>query len=264
MKKKSIWKSKVITAALTVLLAAALAAPSLAAVRLPAPEDVYWGGSDEDDDVENGTYAYWDEIEDAYQYEVYLYCDESKVKEIKTKKTKYNFSKFMVKEGEYTFRVRALSKKNDRKILDGYWSDYSDSTYMDEDRIQRIQSGGVIDNKNSGPGAVQENVSSGEDISSDTPASVQPAEGQWIEDTVGWWYRRTDGTFPADGWFQDPADGSWYFLDISGYMVTGWVDWAGQRYYCDEQGTPSGAMVTGDRVIDAISYTFDGSGALVP
>lgn len=261
--KKSVLQSKVMTVVLTVLLSAAAAVPSLAAVRLPAPEDVYWGGSNEDDDVENGTYAYWEEVEDAYQYEVYLYCDESKVKEIKTKKTKYNFSKSMVKEGEYTFRVRALSKKNDKNILDGYWSDYSDSTYMDEDRAQRIQSGVVIDNKNSGPG-VQQETAPADGGGSDTPAGGQSSDGRWIEDTVGWWYRRADGTFPADGWFQDPADGSWYFLDVSGYMVTGWIDWSGQRYYCDVQGVPSGAMVVGDRVVDGISYTFDPSGALVP
>lgn len=231
-RRKGLSRNKAVSAVLAVLLSAALAVPALAAVRLPAPEDVYWGGSNEDDDVDNGTYAYWDEIEDANQYEVYLYRDEIKVREIKTKKTRFNFTKYMTEEGDYTFRVRALSKKNDKNILDGYWSDYSDTTYMDADRIMRLKDGVVIDSQNSGPGAVSETAS--------------------------------DNDVQSGSWFQDPADGSWYFLGEDGGRVTGWIDWNGQRYYCDAQGTPAGAMVTGDCVIDGVSYTFDASGALIP
>lgn len=243
MKKNRFLKSGAAGAVLAMLLAVILAVPAFAAVRLPAPEDVYWGGSNEDDDVENGTYAYWDEIEDAYEYEVYLYRDEKKIREFTTKKTRLNLSKYMTEEGDYTFRVRALSKKSSRSVLDGYWSYYSDISYMDADRALRLKDGVVADSQNSGPGVTG---------------------GAWVPDETGWWYRRADGTFPSGGWFQDPSDGSWYFLGEDGYMMTGWIDWDGKRYYCDAEGTPSGAMVTGDYVVDGVSYTFDASGALVP
>ncbi len=46
-------------------------------------------------------------------------------------------------------------------------------------------------------------------------------------------------------------------------MKTGWIDWEGNRYYCDQAGNPSGAMVTGEQIIDGTLYFFDESGALV-
>ena len=45
-------------------------------------------------------------------------------------------------------------------------------------------------------------------------------------------------------------------------MKTGWIDWNGQKYYCNADGTPSGAMVTGENMIDGALYIFDESGAL--
>ena len=93
-------------------LAAAGSMTAWASERLDTVSDVYW-----DDD--NETVAMWEEVEEAYQYEVYLYLDDSKVTSIKTKKTKYNFEKKLTKEGEYTFRVRALAKSKDKDYRDG-------------------------------------------------------------------------------------------------------------------------------------------------
>ena len=42
-------------------------------------------------------------------------------------------------------------------------------------------------------------------------------------------------------------------------MVTGWVLDGGSWYYLDA----SGAMVTGSRVIDGVSYVFDPSGRML-
>lgn len=80
-----------------------------------------------------------------------------------------------------------------------------------------------------------------------------------MQDNIGWWYRREDGSYPANTWWQDPADGIWYYFNEQGYMVTGWIDWNGSRYYC----LPSGAMATGENIIDGAVYHFDGSGALM-
>ena len=221
------------------LLASALTVTAWAAERLDTVSDTYW-------DEDTVTIARWDEVEDAHEYEVYLYRGESKVTEKKTTKNHFNFKSFMTKEGDYTFRVRALAKKNSKSFANGYWSDDSDTSYISEDYAELLKSGGKIDTENAGPGA---------------PAEAN--KGAWVQDEHGWWYKKADGTYPADGWFQDPADSRWYFFDTQGYMMTGWIDRDGARYYCDAQGTPSGAMVTGTYTVDGVAYQFDASGALV-
>lgn len=213
--------------------------------RLATVEDVWW-----DDD--NVTVATWETVEEAYQYEIYLYCDEEKVASVKTKKERYNFESKMTKGGEYTFRVRALAKDGDRDYRDGGWSDYSDGCYIDEAYAEMVRNGGKIDTDHTGPAAKPED---GVDGTSGT--GVVPS-GKWVQDAVGWWYQKSDGTYPANGWFQDPASGIWYFMNPNGYMMTGWIDWNGNRYYCGQ----TGAMVTGAQTIDGVNYVFDASGAL--
>lgn len=264
-----------------------------ASERLDTVTDTYW---DEDDD----TVAMWEEVEDAYQYEVYLYLDDSKVASIKTKKTKYNFEKKLTKEGEYTFRVRALAKNKDKDFRDGAWSDYSDGLYISSDYAELIKNGGKIDTENSGPGAKKdaaaettEAAETTTDAAAETTETAEATEtaaaeatetaaaaettaetaeptpdgsifskGEWIQDETGWWYRNANGTYPANCWFQDPANGKWYFFNEAGYMMTGWIDWNDQKYYCNADGTPSGAMVTGENMIDGVLYIFDESGVL--
>ena len=240
--KWNTWIKRLTVLTMAGVMAAAGAVTSLAATRLDTVEDTYW-----DDD--NMTLAIWEEVEDAYRYQVYLYCEESKVAEIKTKNTKYDFEKKMTKAGEYTFRVRALAKESDYK--DGYWSEYSDSIYIDEDFAELMKNGGVIDTMTSGPGAKTDGSAPSDEVS-------VVSSGQWVQDSIGWWYRNPDGSYPMASWWQDPSSGIWYYFDVTGYMATGWIDWNGSRYYCDA----SGAMLTGTHVIDGVSCQFDASGAL--
>lgn len=230
---------------LTALAALAIgtAFTSWAATRLDTVSDVWW-----DDD--NVTVATWEAVEDASQYEVYLYCNDSRVDTIKTKKLKYDFERKMTRAGEYTFRVRALAKGKD--FSNGYWSDYSDSTYIDEAFAELMKNGGRVDTKNSGPGANGQ-------ASEPTPNSGIVYTWQWKQNDRGWWYERSDGFYPANSWCEDTASGKWYYFDVNGYMVTGWVDGNGTRYYCG----PDGAMVTGEYTVDGTNYTFDASGALL-
>ena len=72
--------------------------------------------------------------------------------------------------------------------------------------------------------------------------------GQWIQDEKGWWYKRTDGTYPKAEWLEDK--GNWYFFDQEGYMKKGWVFWKEKWYYLGENGdmlvdttTPDGYKV---------------------
>ncbi|WP_314964234.1 N-acetylmuramoyl-L-alanine amidase family protein [Oribacterium sinus] len=72
--------------------------------------------------------------------------------------------------------------------------------------------------------------------------------GNWVLDSKGWWYKRTDGTYPKAEWLEDK--GKWYFFDQEGYMKKGWVFWKEKWYYFGENGdmlvnttTPDGYKV---------------------
>ncbi len=248
MKKSGIWKKLVVAVAAAALSAASVISVWAAAERLDTVENTYW---DEEDD----TIARWDEVENAYEYEVYLYRNEQKTSSIKTKKDYYNFKKKMTAEGDYTFKVRALAKNRSKNYRDGYWSEESDTCYISEDYAELLKNGGKIDTDHSGPGVSGD--SSAEVKETDTISVVYKAE--WIPTADGrWWYRNSDGSYPAGGWWREPGTEIWYYFDAEGYMKTGWIEENGVKYYCQ----PSGAMVTGDQTIDGVLYHFDSSGAL--
>lgn len=243
------WKKHMIRILAVGLLSAAAAITALASskTRLETVSDTYWG--------DDGTTANWDEVEEAYQYEIYLYCNESQIDKAKTKKTYYDMEKKMTKEGEYTFKVRALAKSGSKEYTDGYWSEESEGTYISESFAEMIKNGGSSSQlQYGGPGATGNTV-----IPEESEASVV-RQAKWIQEagTGRWWYQNADGTYPKGGWWKDPAGTTWYFFDEQGYMQTGWIDWNGGRYYCNA----SGAMVTGENTIDGVQYHFDASGVL--
>lgn len=244
MKIKNFGKRFLMTA-MAGVLSVAMSVSVFAATRLDKVSDAYW------DDV-NITVARWDEVEDATQYEIYLYRNESKVGEAKTKKTYMDLEKKMTTSGEYTFRVRALGKG--RSTSNGYWSAESDVTYISEDYANLIKSGGHIDTEHSGPGAKNDGTGT------QTATTGVVLSAGWQKSEAGWWYRNSDGTYPSNGWWQDPSTKIWYYLDEQGYMKTGWIDNDGRRYYCDPS---SGAMLTGEQTIDGTYYVFDESGMLL-
>ena len=105
----------------------------------------------------------------------------------------------------------------------------------------------------------------------------QPAPtGSWMLDSVGWWYRNADGSYPAGKAMM--IDGRTYRFDASGYMRTGWVNDAGTWYFHDGSGAQlsgwqavggswyylgtDGAMRTGWVKVDGTWYFMDASGAM--
>ena len=108
-------------------------------------------------------------------------------------------------------------------------------------------------------------------------APDETGRGAWVRDSVGWWWRRADGTYPhsqwvriggsryyfydsgymATGWFRDGAD--WFFLAPSGALVGGWLKDAGSWYYLDPA---SGVMRTGLTAVDGTWYYLGSSGAM--
>lgn len=178
------------------------------------------------------TVAVWDEIEGAKSYDVKLLRDEKTVTTVSTTGTSYDFSGYFNKEGDYTFRVRAISSYNNKT---GEWSDDSDSLSINEDEIGNY--GG---------------------------------SGRWVQDGNGWWYAYDAGGYPASCWKQINGvwyhfnsagymqtgwlklDGVWYYLNASGAMMTGWQAINGKWYYLEENGamlsntwTPDGKYVDG-------------------
>lgn len=59
------------------------------------------------------------------------------------------------------------------------------------------------------------------------------AEGRtgWLRDNNGWWYRRTDSTYPVNKWCV--ISHHWYLFNQDGYMCTSWHRWDGKA--CDPQ-----------------------------
>ncbi len=108
-------------------------------------------------------------------------------------------------------------------------------------------------------------------------APDETGRGAWVRDSVGWWWRRADGTYPASqwvriggsryffydsgymatGWFRDGAD--WFFLAPSGALVGGWLNDGGSWYYLDPA---SGVMRTGLTAVDGTWYYLGDSGAM--
>lgn len=82
-----------------------------------------------------------------------------------------------------------------------------------------------------------------------------------MNDSRGWWYKDTDGTWPKEAWkkikYNNRED--WYYFDAEGYMNAGWKLLNNSWYYMNESsdGTfPKGAMVTGWKQIGGKWYYF--------
>lgn len=81
--------------------------------------------------------------------------------------------------------------------------------------------------------------------------------GTWEKDSVGWWYKRKDGSWPVNTWCQIFYNGAneWYYFNEHGYMVTGWMMDNGRWYYLNpiSDGT-QGKMLLGWQYIDGKWY----------
>ncbi len=99
----------------------------------------------------------------------------------------------------------------------------------------------------------------------------------WMQDSVGWWYKNEDGSYPKETW--KLIDGAWYYFNASGYRVSNWQSIDGKWYYFDvvtgvmaanawvdnnqSYVSDSGVMVTGWQVINGADYFFNSSGVVV-
>ncbi len=236
--------------AIVAVFSLACAFTSLAAkTRLSTPDDLYWSSTskDNDEDYDEGSYAKWDEVEHATKYEVTLYREDdngstSTVKTVTTKSNKYNFRSLMDKEGDYYFKVRAQSSKSDYST--SLWSSKSDTYYVSASAAENVANGDYVE-------------------SGSATAVIVSRDPGWTQNEYGMYYQRSDGTYPANGWFQDPDTNSWFCLDENGYVRTGFIEDGENLFYCDPAAAQYGAMATGSVLYDGVVYNFDENGVLV-
>ena len=156
--------------------------------------------------------ATWPAISTAGSYEVRVYREGKIVgTSLETNINSANCRERMMKPNEtYMVKVRAVNKYD--PTVKGDWTE-SNSVYISGEKVAQFKAD---------PNASNVNTASG-------------TTGEWKQEAdERWWYRRADGTYPANKW--EELGGKWYFFDENGYMKTGWIDWEGKSYYCSENG----------------------------
>ena len=84
----------------------------------------------------------------------------------------------------------------------------------------------------------------------ETQSIPKLTNGGWKQDSQGWWYENTDGTYPVSCWKQ--IDGCWYYFNVFGYRVTGWQNIKNVWYYFDSKG-----IMQASKWIDNTYYVKD-------
>lgn len=172
-------------------------------------------------------YAIWDDVRGAGSYEVRLYRNGTGIGAsiLTTTEPYYDCSSMMTRTGSYFIRVRPLNKiKPENK---GEWRE-SQTVTLTAEQVDAIRNG--------------------------TADRTIPVRGEWIHDGVGWWYKHTDGTCTKNNW--ETIKDEWYFFDENGYMKTGWIEWEGKRYYCDQN---TGAMLKNTTTPDGYILDYNGN-----
>jgi len=68
-----------------------------------------------------------------------------------------------------------------------------------------------------------------------TPATASANGGSWQKDSVGWWYRNSDGSYPKSKW--ERIGDKWYYFDGRGYIIhSKWEYINGHWYYFNTSG----------------------------
>lgn len=200
--------------------------------------------------------ATWNMVYSTDYYEIRLYrwnSSGTSTSIVTTKRSddgEYDFTSYLTRSGNYSFRVRPVDADFDTGQL---WSDHSPRLYIDSDEASDNR--GYTDDSGSGNSAYY----SGPGYYDTTDSQYGPgstALGQWIQDDTGWWYRYNNGGWPFSSW--QVIDDKWYYFNDQGYLLTGWFQLNGAWYYCGKDG----AMTTGWQKIGPYWYYFSNSGVM--
>ena len=92
-----------------------------------------------------------------------------------------------------------------------------------------------------------------------TPATASASGGSWQRDSVGWWYKNSNGSYPKNDWQR--IDGKWYYFDGRGYIThSKWERIKDYWYYFNTSGhmTENAWEMIGDKW-----YYFDTKGHML-
>lgn len=196
--------------------------------------------SDIDENYWEGKTAVWEEIDDADEYEVKLYRGTRSVTTVTTSNHRYNLYPYMNQRGDYSFKVRAISKSDGEKSA---WTELSDEIYISDSSVYT----------GAAPGS---GGSTGGTGGMGGPGGVHAGSTGWNQNQYGWWYQLGDGNSVKNNWIF--VDNDWFYLDSNGYMMTGLQFIDGRWFYLNpvSDGT-KGAMRTGFQNIGGVYYYFN-------
>lgn len=203
---------------------------------LEEPDEAYWQSSNSRNSKFG--YAKWTKVDSA-DYDVTLYRNSKVVHRVTDlNASSYNFYPYMTREGDYTFRVRAVPGSDSiaEYANKSEWVE-SDTLYVDDDEVSD---------------------GSGQETSGNSGSTVSAGTDQvgWILSGGKWFFRYPDGTYLRDSWGK--INGKWYLFDGSGVMLTGWHNRKGVYYYMNSDG----AMQTGWLKYNNTWYYLNGDGAM--
>ena len=92
-----------------------------------------------------------------------------------------------------------------------------------------------------------------------TPATASANGGSWQRDSIGWWYKNSNGSYPKNDWQR--IDGKWYYFDGRGYIThSKWEQINDYWYYFNTSGhmTENTWKMIGDKW-----YYFDTKGHML-
>ena len=217
---------------LTLLLSALLMMPAMPAVLSFAAdysiESCWW----DDESVDDICTARWDKAKDKTSYRVQLYRGTAKVgKSVTTSKDRYDFTALIAEKnstGNYYFEVTPIKGGADSMVR-------SDSLEVDSDVLSEIRTAYTERKK----------------VEKEERAKATPG---WRRNPDGsWQYGGEDGNWVVNNWVT--ADGSRYYMNSKGMMVTGWNVIGGKWYYFDEN---SGALYVSRTTPDGYEVNENG------
>lgn len=91
------------------------------------------------------------------------------------------------------------------------------------------------------------------------PQITHANSGGWQKDSVGWWYKDANGSYPRSEWRQ--INGKWYYFDGNGYIAhSKWAQINGNWYYFNNDGHMTENTW---KLIDNQWYYFNTSGHML-
>ena len=169
--------------------------------------------------------AQWNASEGAGSYEIKLMrgANNATGDAYTTTSTDYDIRKYLVKDGSYTVKVRAISANN--PDFAGAWVD-SNAIKVSKDKAESIR----------------------------REVEAEQSAGTWIKDEKGYQFKDINGNLLRSSWRK--INGEWYFFNNDAYMVTGWYLVNDTWYYMDMQ---SGAMLKNTTTPDGYKVGIDGA-----